>query len=82
MLDIDTKQVAKPFLCDTYILMHINQASVFAFLNNLSKLCDIRQYNDKLSNINDTGVLKSRNAGSVELFFLALKIQHNRTQLF
>ena len=56
MLDIDTKQVAKPILCDTYTLIHINQSSVIVFLNNLIKLHKIIQYNDHLSNIIDTHV--------------------------
>ena len=56
MLCNDTKQVAKPILCDIYTLIHINQDLLNALLSNLGKLPKIRQYNDNPSNISDTGV--------------------------
>ena len=62
MLDSNTKQVAKPILCDTYTLIHINQCSLIAFLNNLKS--DILKSDNIMtnrltlmtSNINDTRV--------------------------
>ena len=46
------KEVAKPISYDTYTLVHNNQGSVIAFLNNLKKLHKMRQSNDSLSNTN------------------------------
>ena len=31
MLDSDTKQLAKPILCDTYTQIHLNQSSLFTY---------------------------------------------------
>ena len=49
MLDSDKKEAAEPILYDTYTLIHTNQGSVIAFLNNLRKLHKIIQYNGRQS---------------------------------
>ena len=40
------KEEANTILYDLYTLVHINQGSVIAFLNNFRKLRNIRYYND------------------------------------
>ena len=46
MFNSDTKQVAEPVLYETYTVIHINQGSLVAFLNNFTKFHKIRKYNN------------------------------------
>ena len=61
MLDNDIKQVAKP-ICDTCILIHINQGSLGAFYGNYVNSDNTMTTCVTLmtSNISDMGVLFNR----------------------